>query len=47
MKYIEIDYHFIPEATDQLEVRFISTKDQVVDAFPKPLPGPALVFSRG
>jgi hypothetical protein len=43
MKNVEVDYHFVRErvATGHLEVRFISTKDQLADAFTKPLPGPA------
>jgi hypothetical protein len=42
MKHVEVDYHFVRErvATGHLEVRFISTKDQLADAFTKPLPGP-------
>jgi hypothetical protein len=43
MKHIEVDYHFVHErvATGQLEVRIISTKDQLADTLTKPLPGPA------
>jgi hypothetical protein len=39
-KYIEIDFHFIRERVlrKQLEIRFISYKDQVADGFTKPLP---------
>jgi hypothetical protein len=38
-KHGEIDYHFIRErvASKFLEVRFISTQDQIVDGFTKPL----------
>jgi hypothetical protein len=44
MKHVEVDYHFVHErvAAGQLEVQIISTKDQLVDVFIKPLPG--LVF---
>jgi hypothetical protein len=39
MKHIEIDLHFVPErvARKLLEVRPVSTKDQVADGFTKPL----------
>jgi hypothetical protein len=45
MKHVEVDYHFVRErvATGQLEVRIISTKDQLADVLTKPLPG--LAFS--
>ncbi|CAM8941546.1 unnamed protein product [Rhodiola kirilowii] len=37
-KHIEIDFHFVREkvAKGELEVRFISTKDQLADVFTKP-----------
>ena len=37
-KYIEIDFHFVRErvAVGKLEVRFISTDDQLADVFTKP-----------
>lgn len=39
-KHIEVDYHFVREqvAQKQLEIRFVSSKDQVADGFTKPLP---------
>jgi hypothetical protein len=39
MKHIEVDYHFVRERVAQklLEVRPISTKDQVAGGFTKPL----------
>jgi hypothetical protein len=38
-----VDYHFVRErvAAHQLDIRPISTKDQLADAFTKPLAGPA------
>ena len=38
-KHIEIDYHFVKEQVNlkQLDVRFISTADQVADGFTKAL----------
>jgi hypothetical protein len=40
MKHVEIDYHFVCDRVLQklLEVRFISTDDQVADGLTKPLP---------
>jgi histone deacetylase 1/2 len=39
-KHIEVDFHFVRERVAQvlLQIRFISTKDQVVDGFMKPIP---------
>jgi hypothetical protein len=39
-KHIEIDFHFVRERVAQklLEVRFISTNDQLADGFTKPIP---------
>ena len=39
-KHIEIDYHFVRErvASKNLEIKFISSKDQVADGFTKVLP---------
>ena len=38
-KHIEIDYHFVREQVNlkQLDVRFISTADQIADGFTKAL----------
>jgi hypothetical protein len=38
-KHIEVDYHFVRErvARKRLEIRFISTKDQIAYGFTKPL----------
>jgi hypothetical protein len=41
-KDIEIDYHFMREevAKKLLQIKFISSKDQLADIFTKPLPLP-------
>jgi hypothetical protein len=38
-KHIEIDYHFVRErvAQNRLDIKFISTKDQIGDGFTKAL----------
>jgi hypothetical protein len=43
MKYVEVDYHFVCErvASQQLDVRPISSKDQVTDIMTKSLAGTA------
>jgi hypothetical protein len=43
IKHVEVDYHFVHErvASRQLDVRIISSKDQVADIMTKPLAGPA------
>ena len=47
-KHIEVDFHFVRErvARKQLQVKFISSKDQVADIFTKPLPLPAFEACR-
>jgi histone deacetylase 1/2 len=39
-KHIEVDFHFVRERVSrkQLQIRFISSKDQIADIFTKPLP---------
>jgi hypothetical protein len=43
-KHIEVDYHFVRErvARKQLNIRFISSEDQIADGFTKTLPLPKL-----
>ncbi len=45
-KHIELDYHFARErvATGQLQIKFISTADQIGDIFTKPLLTDQLLF---
>jgi hypothetical protein len=45
MKHVEIDYHFVRDRVVQklLEVRFISTEDQLANGFTKPLPQQRLI----
>ena len=40
MKHIEVDYHFVRErmAKKLLQIKFVSSKDQLADIFTKPLP---------
>jgi hypothetical protein len=42
MKHIEVNYHFVRDQIMKrlLDVRFISTYDQIADGFTKPLPHP-------
>ena len=39
-KPIKIDYHFVREmvANKQVSIQFVSSKDNIADAFTKPLP---------
>lgn len=47
-KHIEIDYHFVRErvAGKELQVRFISSKDQLADIFTKGLASPRFQYLR-
>ena len=45
---MEVDYHFIREKVlrKDLSVGFVSGKDNLADAFTKPLPAPQFLFFR-
>jgi len=47
-KHIEINFHFVREqvAAKRLDIRFISTTDQIVNGFTKPLPEKQMVMFR-
>ena len=47
-KHIEVDYHFVRERVSQkqLQIKFISSKDQLADIFTKPLPLPQFEHCR-
>ena len=47
-KHIEVDFHFVRErvAAKALDVRFISSKEQVADTFTKPLVEASFVSNR-
>ncbi|XP_031116683.1 uncharacterized protein LOC116020343 [Ipomoea triloba] len=47
-KHVEIDYHFVRDkvAKKELQVHFISTKDQLADIFTKPLSSSRFTFLR-
>jgi histone deacetylase 1/2 len=47
-KHIEIDFHFVREqvAAKRLDIRFISTNDQIADGFTKPLPERQMLLFR-
>ncbi|XP_019179249.1 PREDICTED: uncharacterized protein LOC109174467 [Ipomoea nil] len=47
-KHVEIDYHFVRDkvASGDFVVNFVSTKDQLVDIFTKPLPRPRFAALR-
>jgi hypothetical protein len=47
-KHIEVDFHIVRErvAQKQLQIKFISSKDQMVDIFTKPLSLPAFEACR-
>ena len=48
MKHMEVDYHFVRErvAMKQLDVRTISSKDQLADIMTKALPAPTFNYLR-
>ena len=48
MKHVEVDYHFVRErvAMKQLDVRTISSKDQLADIMTKALPPTAFNYLR-
>ena len=48
-KQIAIKYNFLRELVQDKEVRFeyVSTKEQIVDIFTKPLPKDAFLYLRG
>jgi hypothetical protein len=49
MKHVEVDYHFVRDQVLKklLDVRFISSNDQIADGFTKVLPvGRLLEFQR-
>jgi len=39
-KHVEVDYHFVRDrvAKKEIQIRFISSQDQLADVFTKPLP---------
>lgn len=47
-KHIELDYHFVREkvAAKELQVQFVSTKDQIADVFTKSMSATRLGFLR-
>ncbi|XP_019186576.1 PREDICTED: uncharacterized protein LOC109181279 [Ipomoea nil] len=48
-KHVEIDYHFVRDKVSkkEIQVHFISTKDQLADIFTKALPSTLFRFLRG
>jgi len=47
-KHIEIDYHFVRDrvAKKEIQIRFISSRDQLADVFTKPLPASSFTAFR-
>jgi len=47
-KHVEVDYHFVRDrvAKKEIEVRFISSRDQLVDVLTKPLPPASFTYFR-
>ena len=48
-KYIAIKYHFLRELVQDKDVRlkYVNTKEQIVDIFTKPLPKDAFLYLKG
>ncbi|XP_019171113.1 PREDICTED: uncharacterized protein LOC109166680 [Ipomoea nil] len=48
-KHVEVDYHFVRDkvSVGELQVHFVSTKDQLADIFTKPLPAAQFATLRG
>lgn len=48
MKHVEIDFHFVREMERHglLDVRIISSEDQIIDALTKPLPTDCFLLLR-
>ena len=47
-KHVEVDYHFVRDcvAKREIQVRFISSKDQLTDVLTKPLPPVSFAYVR-
>jgi len=48
-KHVEVDYHFVRDkvvAKKEIQIRFISSKDQLTNVLTKPLPHTAFVYLR-
>jgi len=47
-KHVEVDYHFVHDRVTkrEIQVRFISSKDQLVDVLTKPLPPVSFAYFR-
>jgi hypothetical protein len=47
-KHVEVDYHFVRDrvAKREIQVRFISSKDQLADVLTKPLPLVSFAYFR-
>jgi hypothetical protein len=47
-KHVEVDYHFVRDrvAKREIQVRFISSKDQLADVLTKPLPPVSFAYFR-
>jgi hypothetical protein len=48
-KHVEVDYHFVRDkvvAKKEIQIRFISSKDQLTNVLTKPLPHTAFAYLR-